>query len=882
MTKKARWLEPTGKKERKHLMSIISRLIDYANIKYQGVTYELYSTHTHPFFKGICFASVLYRSSSPPLPSLPPSALRIAIDGEWFYEGSMRCPLSFQIAARGLDGRLYVWILFFPIASRPIPRPGLSTVLSWFFEATQGLISAAWVSARNNSNQEQRVWQKLVLVGHYGIVDLSLFFNFLSLFRGLDTVRRTEVSIEKPLFLKVWSRDRNRFAEMLIFVRDTMLLAPAGSSLEKLGQAMGLPKITLPEEYTKADMNKLMGEQPDVFTVYAARDAELTLLWSELMSDAPIPPPTLGGIGATKLREGICVYNGWKKKEFDYFFRGLEWITQTDTLSPSQRRRIATPRPEAALALTAAHHAYYGGRNEGFLLGIHHAPEGWYDYDLCGAYPAAMCLIPDPDYSVPATTIQGGIGPRMLRYDSLFFGYIRFEFPKPTPFPCLPIRDKEGRGLIYPLKGDTWASAPEIVLALHLGAKIELVQTGFITQSLNRYSLAQGVRGLVQERQKAAELYGKKSPQELAAKEVANSSYGKTAQGLSGKKGYSTRYDRTREIPPSAVTSSVHAAMTTSFVRAIISAAIAQISEAGYRVASVTTDGFLSDAPPEVLEGFDLYGLKNAFAGARDYLVGDPRIWEVKHRAKSLVMLKTRGGFGVGPIDGHELPSAAAGYKPSGTAKERVETLGRPEALAELYLQREGSLIVTFHALPPPSAYVRKKADAVGKDVERRISWEWDYKREIIAPGHDEEIEIDGIVYTHVSADTRPWPSMDDFCKVRSIVADHPMLLKSAEDVSAQDRAIARIRAVRAEGLRAKGGADRSCAISILRAIRAGELSGAWLTQMTRQEIIERISSILKVQLTVEDWKNAGKKTRKKYILEGLEHFLKMLDLMRV
>lgn len=793
----------------------------------------------------------------------------------------MRCPLSIQIAARGLDGHLYIWILFFPQAFRPTPRPGLSTVLSWFFEATQGLISIAWASARNTC-QDAHDWQKLVLFGHYGIVDLSLFFNFLSLFKNLDTVRRTEISIEKPVFAKIWSSDRHKYAELLIFVRDTMLLAPAGSSLEKLGSAMGLPKITLPPEYTKADMNRLMEEQPDVFTVYAARDAELTLLWSELMSNAPIPPPTLGGIAAVKLREAICMYNGWKKKQFDYFFRGLEWVTQTDTLSPSQRRRIATPRPEAALALTAAHHSYYGGRNEGFLLGIHHAENGWYDYDLAGAYPSAMCLIPDPDYSVPATTIQGAIGPRMLRYDSLFFGYIRFEFPKGTPFPCLPIRDKEGRGLIYPLKGDTWASAPEIVLALHLGAKIELVQTGFITQAQNRYSLAEGVRGLVQERQKAAELYGKKSPQELAAKEIANSSYGKTAQGLSGKKGYSTRYDRTREIPPSAVTSSVHAAMTTSFVRAVVSAALAQISEAGYRVASVTTDGFLTDAPPEVLEGLDLYGLKNAFAGARQYLVGDPRIWEIKHRARSVVMLKTRGGFGVGPIDGRELPAAAAGYKPSGTAKERVETLGRSEALAELYLQREGSLIVTFHALPPPSAYIRKNADAVGHDVERKISWEWDFKREIVVPGHDEEIEIDGIIYKHVSATTRPWPTMEDFCKTRSIVDDHPMLLKTAEDVSAQSQAIARIRAVRAEGLRAKGGADRSCAISILRAIRAGELRGEWITQMTRQEIIERISSILKVQLTVEDWKNAGKKTRKKYILEGLEHFLKNLDLTRV
>jgi hypothetical protein len=875
-------------------MDILTHFPIERNISYQSVSYTVIAIRSHSTRGGDPFTAILFREegAEPIKPTLcdedtdDRQVIRVALDGEWQQrEGTrIRDPLSLQMAARALDGRLYAWVLLFPERKGDdlIPRPSLSATLAWFLDDTASLTGYEWHDARAPKGSKKE-WLQLVLVAHYGIVDLTLFFDRKKLVRSLDTVRRTLVSIEKPVFCTVWSDDRNKNNNIAVHVRDTMLLAPAGSSLAKLGEAMRLPKISLPDGYEKSEMGRLLNEQPVVYMVYAIRDSELTLKWSEAMSNEKVPPATLGGISSKQVREAICEINGWNRKEFDYEFRGLSWQTEVDySEGEPKRRRITVPRPEASLLLTAAQHAYYGGRNEGFCLGIHHAPDGWYDYDLCGAYPAAMVLVPDPDYGAPATAIQGRIVKGLLRYDSLFFGYVRFKFPDGTRFPCLPVKDVEGRGLIFPLEGDEWAAAPEIVLALHFGATVELLQPGLILAGHERHSLGLGVRGLVEARARAAAEYGKRSPQEMAAKEIANSAYGKTAQGIAGKRAYSTRYDQSRLIPVSAITSSIHATMTTALVRAIVSAAMHQLDQMGYHVASVTTDGFLTDAPPDVIESLDLYGLQQAFADARRFLVGDPKIWEVKHRARSLVMLRTRGGFGVGSMDKYELPAAAAGYKATGPVKERISQLGRSEALAELFLRRDGDLTVTFHALPSPSEYVRRDADAVGKDVTRKISWEWDHKREIDAStARDEQIVLDGTTYTHVSAWTKPWRTVSAFARARQIVEDHPLTLKSASDVVLLNHTFKRVMALLGTGLRAKGGAKRSVAISVLRAIRACELTADWLVGQTGAEIIRRVSDASGIALNANDWKNAGRKTRRVHVLVGAEELIAKLGLIK-
>lgn len=792
--------------------------------------------------------------------------LLVGLDAEWQATDGTRRILSVQLSCRCHDGKERVWILWHPGQT----RFEFGTVLGWFLSDL-----APYIGYKDYVPKEDSDPYHITLAGHYAIVDLTVAYDRKKILRKTDSLRRTLASVEKPMYQTVWSEDRNRCRPVVLSVRDTMLLAPAGSSVERLGEALKYPKLTLPDGHDKGEMERLRREEPAAFVCYAARDAEISRRWIEQMVGSNVyVPVTLGGQAATLLRDAIMTARGWSQPDFDFQWRGLATTAESyaDDTGKMRRRKVIVPRPEAALLLTAAGHAYLGGRNEGFLYGIHHASagSGWSDFDLAGAYPTAMCLVGDPDYSAPPTVLTGRLGRDMLKPNSWLFGHVRFRFPAGTMYPCLPVKDPFGRGLIFPLEGETWASAPELWLALKAGCEVDLTQPAFLLPT-GQYSLREGMRGLVQARAEAEAMYGKKSAQALAAKERANSAYGKLAQGLAGKRAFSTRHAATQAIPPSPITSAPQAALTTGLVRAVVSAAMMQLHEHGYRIASVTTDGFLTDASLEVLAGLDLYGLREGFEAARRGLVGSDTIWELKHRARTLVMLKTRGGFGIGPIDEHALPSAGAGYKVSGAAvKERVEQVGKPAALAELFLNRVGRIGFGFHALPSPRDYVLHGADGVGKEVTKEISWEWDYKRDPV-PGSDrmETVTIDGTQYAHVSYDTRPWVTIDAFSNARAATDGLSDAVKTTDDVAEVHKRIARRPAAKKARVRVRGNLARAEAVTVLRGLRSGILNADWFDRetVTGREVCERVGLVFGVALGRDDWKNAGRADRSRKVL---------------
>ncbi len=890
-------------------------LPDGAEIRYQGAHYHITATNTHRTRRGVSVSSMtlLTVSTDPaksttqkfvsyPTPSqvadspqeihgvishlgvpqalmtppaklgTPRAPLLVGYDAEWQIVDGRRQILSLQMSVRCSDGRERVWVLW----HRKNTRFALSTLMGWFLADLAPHIDYRDYTPVGGKKQDKGKSRKgrepaylVTMAGHYSIVDLSVVYDRAKILRKTDSLRRTLASVEKPVYSEVWSEDRNRSRKVVIHFRDTMLLAPAGSSVEKLGDAMQFSKLVLPDGYGKSEMGRLRAERPDAFIAYAARDAEITRRWIE-MTTGPnsIVPVTLGGQAALILREAIVTHRDWDRTKFDFEWRGLATTAETyrdegGEGSTLRRRKVQVPRPEALMLLTAASHAYYGGRNEGFLFGVHHSPHGWSDYDLAGAYPTAMALIDDPDYSAAPIAMTGTLRlGAWLQPNSWFFGHIRFRFPVGTMYPCLPCKDPYGRGLIFPLRGETWASAPEIRLALQIGCEVELTQPALLLPTTGDYSLREGMRGLLGARREAEQTYGKKSVQALAAKERANSAYGKLAQGLAGKRAYSTRHDQTRPIPMSPVTSAPQAALTTGLVRAVVSAAMIQLHELGYSTASVTTDGFLTDAPSEVLYGLDLFGLKKGFEDARRGLVGSETIWELKHRSRSLVMLKTRGGFGIGQIDAHALPVAGAGYKVSGSVKDRVEQIGKPAALAELFLARKGRIGFEFHALPSPREYVQHDADAVGKDVSKQISWEWDYKREPVNE-RMESIEIDGTRYNHVSYATRPWGGMAEFENARAATDDlREPVVDEGNVVEIRGR-IARRPAAKEMGLRVRGKLPRAHAISILRGLRSGLLTAPWFVPgITGRQVCKRVGEVFGVELGLDDWKNAGRADR--------------------
>lgn len=826
----------------------------------------------------------------------PMPTLTVGLDAEWTADArhpGRRRVLSWQFSVVVSGGRSLEWLCFPP--SDRGTRFKRETVLSWFladFEAA-GLISLSYkprlTLEERASGKRQPVALRVTLVGFYGVVDITSFYGGARRLRKLDSVRRTVASVERPESVHISHADRHDWvARATLITRDAQLLAPAGSNLDALGKALGLRKLDLPEGYGKDAMDRLLRERPDVFALYAARDASVALAWAERVRETlglDSIPVTLGGCAATYIRDHVCRTRGWTPEQFDLEWRGLETKRERVDVGGGKFKseKKLEPRPEAVTALPAAAQAYYGGRNECFLVGIHDGP--WIDLDISSAYPSAMALIPDPDFTVPPRVLAAGeLRPSDVPTPvSYLFGYVEFAFPELVMFPCLPCKDALGRGLIFPRRGKTWASAPELYLALRMGARVTLLQPAQIIAARDTFGLREAYESLVGMRKEAQRVFGKKSVQDLVLKDINNSGYGKTAQGLADKRNYSTRHDAVRSQGPSVITSAPQAALTTSLVRAFASAAMEELHARGHRVASVTTDGFLSTATAAEVEVLPCYGLTPYFRHARAAL-GGGAIWEVKHAAQKLVMLTTRGGYGVGAIGNQPLPHAGAGFKASREIRQRDDY---PEIMAAMYLERDGRLECTYNALPSPKEYVRANADGTSKAVRKSVSWEYDLKRRPV-DARMKEIAIQGRIYEHVSYSTAPWESAEAFDAARR--AAEPMrgrAITTVDQIEELDRRRHLVSANAAAGTRTRGSAARTLARSVLRGLRSGRLIADWYCPKTvgfrGRDVCDRVGSAFRVELSIDDWKNAGRGVRNaRLALSGAEQVLERLRVRRV
>ena len=786
--------------------------------------------------------------------------LTIAVDAEWVSVGegdkARRVVLSQQYSFR-VGGVRYDVVVVFTTNIRFTLNTLLGAVVDFALTLLPKQPEPV-KSVKGKKSAKGKVALHINLLGHYGIVDFSTFYrkNRQSGFmKQTEGIRRTLATFD-PVNIKTFDTNRNEKYTLKTQLRDTMLLAPAGAqSLAKLGETMNFPKLELTGGFTKSEMDILMKKDPDQFLAYALTDTAVTLAWAEVNfgSNTEIPT-TIGSIGAKKAREHIMTSHGWNIEAFDFHWRGMD--TSFQPKPPGARRRwqpdrILTPRPDALDLINKATAAFYGGRNECFAAGIHHGD--WFDYDVAGAYATSMAIVPDPDFEVTPSYIHGSLSLANISPVSYGFGFIDFEFPEDTQYPCLPVKDTSGKGLIFPLRGSCYASSPEIYLALQMGAKVR--SNSFIVQPATRTnSLLEVMRHLTNLRAKAAGEHGKGSPQELFQKEVTNSVYGKIGQGLAGKRNYSVRRDEYQDSPPSAITSAPQAALITGLVRAMVSAALVELGAAGYRVLSVTTDGFITDAPFDFLDSRDLFGFADLFRNARGQIAPSPAIWETKHDAESMVMFKTRGGSGQG-VTSAKLPIARAGYKfsPDDHAAFASGSKNEFNEMARLYLTRKGKVPMTFTKLPSIVDYFRRDADGLAVEVSKTLSLEYDFKRNPVEPTL-ESIEIEGVRYDHVSFHTRPWSNMSEFTRARKSLGD--MVLKTpgnmAEHVSRQ--------LAHSSGVRTSGGLDKTKARSLLRGLRQGLLTADWITPTTKSPaILDRVSKVCGgVTLTPNDWKKAN------------------------
>ena len=231
------------------------------------------------------------------------------------------------------------------------------------------------------------------------------------------------------------------------------------------------------------------------------------------------------------------------------------------------------------------------------------------------------------------------------KHADLAFANVDFEFPSDTRFPVLPVRTENG--LIFPKSGNCTTHISEILLAKSLGCKIELVEGRYIPSGRHgnfEKGIPRPVRPFegftkycIEERKN----FPKGTLDNLFWKELVNSTYGKTAQGLRVRRIYDLRDKTTKPLEESKITNPVYAAFITAFCRGVLGEIMNALPRE-VAVFSVTTDGFLTTANAAQMKKATVGPLSGYYKSSRKTLTGGEDIYETKHIIQKPLGWRTR------------------------------------------------------------------------------------------------------------------------------------------------------------------------------------------------------------------------------------------------
>lgn len=544
---------------------------------------------------------------------------------------------------------------------------------------------------------------------------------------------------------------------------DTLLITPGGMGLAECGQLLGLPKLTIAAPYSISDMRQYLKGDRRGFEAYAVRDAEIAVRYAlqvksfcteSLMIERV--PTTIGAMAVSRflktidesgISSEICMGTRTVSKQC--------WNPDTQGFRTVKTRQSI---PARELYETFPINCYHGGRNECYMMGI--TPEReWYDYDLAGAYTTGLLDILQPDYD----NIFHSRNPEDYCGHVMGFALVSFQFPDSVRFPCLPVRTEQF-GLFFPLAGESWATAPEIALALSLGAEITIQQGIIVPWRMDEPHDATNLRKqecsvflpFVQQVRENRNHHDKGSLEEKFWKEIGNSLYGKLAQGLHAKTAFDTARGLNSPLPPSAVTQPFFAAHVTGFVRAVVGELMNALPT-NATVVSVTTDGFLTDAS---LENIDMSGpLSSRFQTLCDIADPGSSMLTCKHQVRQLVAMKTRGQLTYKASEGYPIVHARAGVKPPAD----IPRDDYNPYMVDLYMNRVPGQKLRRGSLISTRDMWLNESDLVAVESEIRLNLEFDFKRQLITPTMNEG---------HLLMHSRPWDDMSQALKQRQLFDD--------------------------------------------------------------------------------------------------------------
>ncbi|SEQ50271.1 DNA polymerase type B [Solimonas aquatica] len=689
-----------------------------------------------------------------PLPGLGPSIV-VGVDSEWRpdpKDATRNVVLSVQFYLIGECGEASRVV--YPTGEKRSQRPGLVDELTLLIgDAIKSKVVLEWP-------------REVVLCGYFTRADLTSFGDIDEFKRKFDGVGGSvattgrnadfEVAMEagvahyKSSVSAVTGMENELSRLLSIRLVDLARHTAPGTSLAQVGEWLQLPKLKIPEGFSIERMHELRDRDPGAFEAYGLRDAEIAAKYylglkptAELLTKRSEVPATVSALAVATLKSAL------HDAGFDFQeLWGLGVAKRAywdDRKGKVRTQRVALPRQELRYAENLIVDAYHGGRNESFCFGPTPVRE-WFDYDLRGAYTTALLDLSPIDYArVRRTTDPSDFVGRIMG-----FAWVTFAFPPGTRFPCLPIRTE--RGLVFTLVGETACSAPEIALALSMGCEVK-VRDGVIFPWIaddDRRFFEPFVSRIA--RLRRAEVKG--SLREAYFKLVGNSLYGKTAQGLREKRAFNTRRMGSDAVPRSAVTHAAFAAHATGFVRAVMGELLAGLGPDRQAI-SVTTDGFITDAP---IEALDTSGAATSrFRELSERVAPGLPMLERKHGARQIISMKTRGQATSIPLEGHPIVLAMTSVSPPVPKPERNDYM------VDLFLGRTPDSLTQQSSFASLRDQWVHDFDLVRRTLQVRLNLEYDMKRRPLSPGVQ---AVRGV--EHLAFDTGPWGTREEMEQARA------------------------------------------------------------------------------------------------------------------
>lgn len=722
------------------------------------------------------------------------------------------------------------------------------------------------------------------LICHTGKADISVFRRSkydIDVLRHISEIQGGWMTTKSVRFRAEIDKNYNYYWLLNLTIRDTLGLTPADNKTFKaLGEVINKPKRVLPA-HAIVNMSSFAISHPIEYYEYAMNDSDIVVSFcSELFQCNHVIPMTLSSAAASAMYNSIKEYfNVTTKKDFDRIYRGLEMIdegiipSKEECLNFLKATRYVPIRenPDARLISEYFEEAYTGGFNASFYLGW--ITEHTTDFDLKNAYPTAMANIIDIDwskyvrdfprnYELSLQDLANPLIPAVAVGD--------FDFPDDCYCPNIPVLTKGGIK-IYPKHAkNVYMCGPDMYLALMLGARVKVFR-GFTCQMLVKNGkpsqcLAYAVANLVQDRTKAKVVYEDKPIVEKSLKTMVNSGYGKTAQNVSPKTKYNAKKMNRIDSEPSIVTSPYHAAYTTSLVRCMLIACVNQLHTMGYKVYSVTTDGFITDAPTDVVRSLDAFGFAQIFQNGR-YILNQSRedcdanqVWEPKHFNDTFLNITTRGNVATND----EGVLAHNSY----TTGEEKDSRADRDAYIIAVLSREGRLKCSTRVWTEFSKIVERKLDFHVSETIRQLSMNFDYKRcpivetSVDVPVHYDSVDGNFHVDTVIAEyDTRPYEDTEEFLDYRSTMKNEHCVKVTADLERVRVKSTTKTSGYIGKDL------DRKILLSILMGYRSGIYDIPALNGLKQSDVVDLVNSWNISTISINDWKNCSRTKRQSNML---------------